>query len=197
MTLPATSAITHEKRQLRQAMQEGRRALAMGMAAAEASIARHYADHPILAFAPSIAGYMAIRGELDVLPIFRLMAPYRKQTALPCISDSGELQFRAWNQGEPLVRHPRLGVEEPLPTAPSIRPAVVLVPLLAFDASGYRLGYGAGYYDRTIAQMREFPTPPLFIGVAHSRQEVAHVPTEPHDARLDGILTELGVSMFA
>ena len=174
-----------------------RRGLAMAMAATEPSVARHYADHPILAFAPSIAGYIAIQGELDVLPVFAQMQRFNKITALPCITESGELQFRQWAKGDPLIRHPKLGVQEPASTAPTVIPAVVLVPLLAFDGDGYRLGYGAGYYDRTIEQMRQFTTPPLFIGVAHSQQEVDAVPTEPHDARLDGILTELGVSMFA
>ncbi len=189
---------TLEKRKLRQQMLARRRELpnaAMGMA--NQSAARHFADHPILSFAPSIAGYIAIQGELDVLPVFDLMARFDKLTALPCITDSGSLQFRQWRRGEPLVRQPTLNVQEPTPTAPSLIPAVVLVPLLAFDGLGNRLGYGAGYYDRTIEQMRQFSTPPLFIGVAHSAQELDEVPTEPHDARLDGILTELGVSMFS
>lgn len=193
--LPSDRTTPIEKRKLRQEMLARRRGIGMALHAAEASIARHYADHPILAFAPSLAGYVAIRGELDVLPVFRLMARYDKLTALPCITEMG-LQFRAWQQGDPLVRHPRLNVEEPMPTAPAIIPSVVLVPLLAFDGDGFRLGYGGGYYDRTIAQMRQFPTPPLFIGVGHTSQEIDAVPTEPHDARLDGILTELGVSMF-
>lgn len=190
-------SITVEKRKLRQEMLARRRGLAhAAMRGADQSVARHFADHPILAFAPSFAGYIAIQGELDVLPVFEAMARYNKLTGLPCMTDSGHLQFRQWSKGQPLVRHPQLGVQEPAATAPTIIPAVVLVPLLAFDGDGYRLGYGAGYYDRTIEQMRQFPTPPLFIGVAHSAQEIDAVPAEPHDARLDGILTELGVSMF-
>lgn len=196
MTTPDRT-IAIEKRKLREQMLERRRGLAMGMASAEQSLARHYADHPILAFAPSLAGYVAIRGELDVRPVFLQMQRFNKTTALPAVSDSGILQFRAWKLGDPLIRHPRLGVEEPAATAPAIIPAVVLVPLLAFDGDGYRLGYGAGHYDRTIEHLRRFDAAPLFIGVAHSRQEVDAVPAEPHDQRLDGILTELGVSMFA
>jgi 5-formyltetrahydrofolate cyclo-ligase len=72
----------------------------------------------------------------------------------------------------------------------------VLVPLLAFDGEGYRLGYGGGYYDRAIANLRRSPAPPLFIGVAYSMQEIEQVPTNENDLPLDGILTELGVSMF-
>ncbi len=73
---------------------------------------------------------------------------------------------------------------------------MVLVPLLAFDSAGFRLGYGGGYYDRTIEAMRQFETPPLFIGVAFGMQEVDSLPAEMHDQQLDGILTEVGVSMF-
>lgn len=187
-----------EKRKLRQTMLARRRGLAhAAMLSANQSVARHYGDHPILAFAPSLAGYIAIQGELDVLPVFDAMQRFRKITALPCITEGGNLQFRTWSRGEPLVRHVSLNVQEPAATAPTIIPTVVLVPLLAFDGDGYRLGYGAGYYDRTMQQMRQFPTPPLFIGVGHSAQEVDQIPVEPHDERLDGILTELGVSMFA
>jgi 5-formyltetrahydrofolate cyclo-ligase len=187
-----------EKRKLREQMLARRRGLSHAtMMSANQSIARHFADHPILAFEPSFAGYYAIQSELDVMPVFDLMARFDKITALPCITEGGNLQFRRWSKGDPLVRNPKLNVQEPPATAPSIIPAVVLVPLLAFDGDGYRLGYGAGYYDRTMEAMRQFSTPPLFIGVAHSAQEIDQVPSEPHDARLDGILTELGVSMFS
>ena len=164
-------------------------------AAASQSIARHFADHPILAFADSFAGYASMRGEIDVMPVFHIMAKWKKITALPCIRPEKNLIFREWSPGEPLVKSP-VGSEEPLATNPTIIPAVVLVPLLAFDGDGYRLGYGGGYYDRTIEAMRDFATPPRFIGVAYSAQEVKRVPSGDHDQPLDGILTELGVSMF-
>lgn len=193
---PPDRTIATEKRKLRQEMLARRRSVSHSMGVAEQSVARHFADHPILAFADSIAGYMAMQGELDVLPVFDQMARFSKITALPCITESGMLQFRRWQRGDALVRSQVHNVQEPAATAPTIIPAVVLVPLLAFDGDGYRLGYGAGYYDRTIAKLRQFTTPPLFIGVAHSIQEVDQVPADDHDARLDGILTELGVSMF-
>lgn len=159
-----------EKRKLRQEMLARRRGLAhAAMHGANQSIARHFADHPILAFAPSFAGYIAIRGELDVLPVFDMMARYRKDTALPCITESGRLQFRRWRRGDPLVRSAALNVQEPAANVETIIPALVLVPLLAFDGEGYRLGYGAGYYDRTIELMRRFEHPPLFIGVGRRR----------------------------
>lgn len=189
--------LTTEKRKLREQMQRQRSQMPhAAMLTASEAVARHYADHPILAFAPSLAGYMAIRGELDVKPIFSLMERFEKQTSLPCIAEKKTLIFREWKLHDALVRHPTLGVEEPAANAPSTMPAIILVPLLAFDGEGYRLGYGGGYYDRTIEAMRQFDTPPLFIGVGYSMQEIDQVPTDDHDAPLDGILTELGVSIF-
>lgn len=188
--------ITSEKRKLRQQMQQKRIQMPHAIAAgASQSIARHYADHPILAFAESFAGYIAMRSEIDVKPVFEIMAKWNKITALPCIRPDKNLHFREWSLGEPLVKS-EVGSEEPLATNPSIIPAVVLVPLLAFDGDGYRLGYGGGYYDRTIQALREFNSPPVFIGVAYAAQEVERIPSDDHDQPLDGILTELGVSMF-
>lgn len=185
-----------EKRKLRETMRHRRMNMPhAAMVQASRSVARHFADHPILAFAPSFAGYIVMRSELDVRPVFEQMARFDKDTSLPCIRGEKHLLFRQWRLGDPLLRS-ALGTEEPSTTAPSVIPALVLVPLLAFDGDGYRLGYGAGYYDRTIAAMREFSTPPLFIGVAYANQEIDQVPTDTHDMALDGVITELGVSMF-
>lgn len=189
-------ALATEKRKLREAMQAKRMALPhASMLAAARSIGRHFADHPILAFAPSFAGYRAMRGELDVMEVFKQMARFEKATALPCVTPEKTLIYRVWQLGDPLIRHP-LGMEEPMPEAPLLEPAIILVPLLAFDGEGYRLGYGGGFYDRTISEAREGDSPPKFIGVAYSMQEVDQVPTDDNDQPLDGILTELGVSMF-
>lgn len=190
-------ALTTEKRKLRDAMARKRRELpphALGQASE--SVARHFADHPILAFEPSFAGYIAMRSEIDVRPIFGIMARFNKQTALPRMTEQKTLEFHAWKPGEKLVRH-AMGVEEPELAAPIIMPALVLVPLLAFDGDGYRLGYGGGYYDRTMEAARKLEKPPLFIGVAYAMQELDQVPTDENDQPLDGILTELGVSMFS
>ena len=193
----AQRALTTEKRKLREEMQRRRMALPhASMVSASSSVARHFCDHPILAFAPSFAGYRAMRGELDVIEIFKLMARFEKQTALPFITPENSLIFRAWKLGDALTRHATLGMEEPTPDAPIVQPEIILVPLLAFDGEGYRLGYGGGYYDRMIAAAREAENPPQFIGVGYSMQEVDQVPTDAHDHPLDGVLTELGVSMF-
>ncbi|MFM9891140.1 MAG: 5-formyltetrahydrofolate cyclo-ligase [Rickettsiales bacterium] len=195
MTLPDHAANV-AKRKLRQQAQQRRMAVPHAAClSASQSVARHFADHPILAFAPSFAGYLAMRGELDVRPVFSIMARFSKQTSLPCIIEQKTLLFRQWAPGDPLARHP-LGPEEPLPTAPALFPEIILVPLLAFDGGGGRLGYGGGYYDRTMEAMRRFETPPLFVGVGYSMQEIDLVPMDAHDQPLDGVLTELGVSIF-
>lgn len=185
-----------EKRKLREAMLAKRMALPhAAMLSAASSIARHFADHPILSFAPSFAGYRAMRGELDVMEIFKQMARFEKATALPCATPEKTLLYRSWKIGDALTRH-ALGMEEPPPEAPLLEPAIILVPLLAFDGEGYRLGYGGGFYDRTISLSREIKLDQKFVGVAFSVQEVDEVPTDASDQPLDGILTELGVSMF-
>ncbi|MFZ4124563.1 MAG: 5-formyltetrahydrofolate cyclo-ligase [Rickettsiales bacterium] len=188
----------YNKKTLREQMLKKRTALsAIDIAKTSQAIARHFADHPILAFAPSCAGYYAMRGEVDVMPILAFMQNLNKKTALPRISEKdAPLTFHHWQAGEALETH-TLGMKEPLASAPIVIPNIILVPLLAFDASGYRLGYGGGYYDRTMQALRTEAKAPLFIGVAYSWQEVPQIPHETHDAKLDGILTELGVSLFS
>lgn len=193
----AQRALSTEKRKLREQMQARRMQIPhAAMLSASQSVARQFADHPILAFADSFAGYRAMRGELDVMSIFTLMERYNKTTALPWVTPEKTLIFREWKQGAPLTRH-ELGMEEPTDAAPVIAPAIVLVPLLAFDGEGFRLGYGGGYYDRTMDLLRQTENPPMFIGVGFSMQEVDQVPTTEEDEPLDGVLTELGVSIFS
>ena len=81
------------------------------------------------------------------------------------------------------------GIREPRPDAPEVLPDVLLVPLLAFDRSGHRVGYGAGYYDLTLASLRAQKRV-LAVGIAFAAQEIAQVPATPRDARLDLVLTE-------
>jgi 5-formyltetrahydrofolate cyclo-ligase len=186
-----------DKPSLRQLALANRQALPAVEAARMAqSVARHFSDHPILSEADDVAGYAAMRQEMDVFPILASLTLRGRRTALPRIAGrDASLTFHRWRAGEALVNHP-LGMKEPTPDAPPLAPALVLVPLLAFDRSGHRLGYGGGYYDRTIAKLRQMPNPPLIIGVGYDFQEVPKLPAEAHDVKLDGILTELGVSMF-
>lgn len=189
--------IAVQKQRLRQEMLAKRRSIPLAShAPATAALAMHFADHPILSHKDIIAGYHAIRGELDVIPVFERIKRWNKTTALPCVvAKDKPLIFREWSPGDPLTRD-ALGIQMPTEKAKAIEPELLLVPVVAFDNFGNRLGYGGGYYDQTLEALRTKKNPPLVIGVAFGMQEVELVPTEPHDATLDGILTETGVSMF-
>ena len=107
----------------------------------------------------------------------------------PAIAGRGKpLIMRAWEFGAPLDRG-QWGIREPKPDAPEVEPDILLVPLLAFDRAGYRLGYGAGYYDMTIHRLRALK-PVTAVGIAFAAQEVPKIPTTPRDERLDLVLTE-------
>jgi 5-formyltetrahydrofolate cyclo-ligase len=137
----------------------------------------------------SVAGYWPIRSEIDPRP---LMSALGLLSALPIIDGPGlPLRFRTWRPGDP-VQPGRLGTSEPGPDAAELVPDLVLVPLLAFDRRRHRLGYGAGFYDRTLAALRA-NGPVLAVGVAFAAQEVPDVPIDSWDEPLDLVLTEQGV----
>lgn len=136
-----------------------------------------------------VAGYAPIGSEIDPWPWMQVLADAGAVTALPVMR--GELEpliFRRWSAGD-VLEVGRYDVREPLDSAPIIRPDVMLVPLLAYDRRGHRLGYGAGYYDRTISDLQASGR--LWtIGLAFAAQEVARVPVDGFDQALDHVLTE-------
>ena len=105
-----------------------------------------------------------------------------------------EPMIEAWRPGEALEAG-RYGIPVPLASAREVLPDVLFVPLAAYDRRGFRLGYGAGYYDGSLAVLRRQKTV-VAVGVAFSIQEVESVPTEPHDQRLDAVITEHGLMTF-
>jgi 5-formyltetrahydrofolate cyclo-ligase len=136
-----------------------------------------------------VAGYAPIRSEIDPSPLMHALATLGAQLALPLIVARNEpLQFRAWKPGVELLHGP-LSILEPALDAPDVNPDIVLVPLAAFDRRGHRLGYGAGYYDRTLTQLRRLKHV-VTIGVGYAIQEIAEVPVQSHDVALDFVLTE-------
>jgi 5-formyltetrahydrofolate cyclo-ligase len=136
-----------------------------------------------------VAGFSAIRSEISPVPLLRRFADAGARLALPAIVARGRpLAFRAWRFGEELARG-QWGIREPKPEAAEVRPDVVIVPLAAFDRRGYRIGYGAGYYDLTLHALRA-EKPITAVGLAFAMQEIDQVPELPHDARLDLVLTE-------
>ena len=139
-----------------------------------------------------VALYKALGAELDPRPLGEALRKAGWSLALPAVeAPDAPLVFRAWSPGEPLAKD-LTGLAAPLPSAPLVRPDLVIVPLLAFDGRGDRLGQGGGHYDRTLAALRGEPSPPAFVGLAYSGQERGDLPREPHDQPLDGILTEAG-----
>jgi 5-formyltetrahydrofolate cyclo-ligase len=137
-----------------------------------------------------IAGFHPLPGEIDILPLLHALHDRGHQLALPETPLRGHpLIFRAWTPGAALTPG-RFNTLHP--TGAMILPDYFLIPLLAFDSTGNRLGYGGGYYDRTLAT---FPTAPR-IGCAFAAQEFSAVPTEPHDLKLHAIATERGVRWF-
>jgi 5-formyltetrahydrofolate cyclo-ligase len=144
------------------------------------------------AFAGStISAYAAIGSELDAFPLLRTLADQGYRLCLPVITPLGNpLVFRAWAPDDPLVSA-KWDIREPAASAPAVEPDVLLVPLLAFDDDGNRLGYGGGYYDRTLRRLRSMK-PIIAIGLAYDTQEIGKVPVEPHDQRLDFVLTPTG-----
>lgn len=136
-----------------------------------------------------VSGYWPMGSELDVRPTLRALAARGHPICLPVVVRRGEpLLFRAWREGDTLVPA-GFGTQVPAETAPELVPRVLLVPLLAFDREGYRLGYGGGFYDRTLAKLRT-PGPVLAIGLGYAAQEMAELPHEAFDQRLDCLVTE-------
>ena len=136
-----------------------------------------------------VSGFMPLKSEINPLPLMRKLAGQGARLALPVVAGRGKpLIMREWVFGEPLVAGV-WGIREPKPEAAVVDPDILLVPLLAFDRAGHRIGYGAGYYDLTLAQLRA-RKPLIAVGLAFAAQEVAAVPATPRDARLDLVLTE-------
>jgi 5-formyltetrahydrofolate cyclo-ligase len=136
-----------------------------------------------------IAGYYPIRDEIDCLPLMDVLAAQGRVLALPFARDDGLLDFIAWRPGEALRPGP-FNIPYPADGA-VVLPVVLLVPLLAFDARGHRLGYGGGNYDRTLERLRARQEVTA-IGLAYDFQEAERLPCESHDQLLDWVLTPAG-----
>jgi 5-formyltetrahydrofolate cyclo-ligase len=137
----------------------------------------------------TVSGFMPLKSEISPLPLMRKLADAGTRLALPAVQGRGRrLVMRAFGFGDALVSGV-WGIREPGPDAPEVWPDVLLVPLLAFDRHGRRLGYGAGYYDLTLSALRSIKGV-LAVGIAFAVQEFACVPTTPRDAGLDLVLTE-------
>jgi 5-formyltetrahydrofolate cyclo-ligase len=184
-----STSIEDDKAALRLQARARRDALPVDVraAAAQAIAARLF---PV-AVAPGriVSGFMPMGSEINPIPLMRKLAGFGAQLALPAVIGRGKpLAMRVFAFGETLARG-IWGIREPAPDAPEVFPDILIVPLLAFDRSGHRIGYGAGYYDMTIAALRARKTI-IACGLAFAAQEIPSVPTTPRDVRLDLVLTE-------
>src|SRR5215813_5582655 len=142
-----------------------------------------------------VSGFSPMKSEINPVPLMRKLADAGARLALPAIAGRGKpLIMRAWNFGEPLAPG-QWGIREPTPEAPEIAPDILIVPLAAFDRTGHRIGYGAGYFDMTINVLRA-KKPVTAVGIAFAAQEISSVPATERDARLDLVLTEREVLDF-
>lgn len=173
---------------LRREMKSRRSLLRCTEADAEARLAAQLARCGQVGSDAAIAAYAAIGDEIRALDVVREGLP-DAALALPRMIGQGQaLHFHCFRAGDELAMTV-WGIGEPLATAPQVRPDVVLVPLLAFDRRGYRLGYGGGFYDRTLAKLRADGGVVLAIGLAFCGQEVDACPHDAYDQRLDYVLT--------
>jgi len=140
-----------------------------------------------------ISAYAAIRTEIDPRPLMIDLSNQGFTLCLPVVVGRAQpLVFRRWDPETELIKG-AFGAPIPPETASELIPDAVIAPLLAFDRRGHRLGYGGGFYDRTLAKLRAAAPVPA-IGLAYSVQEVDEVPTDATDIALDAIATEAGLT---
>ena len=153
-------------------------------------------DFPVLVSKGAIvSGFSPMKSEINPIPLMRKLFDAGAQLALPVIVGRGKpLIMRAWKFGDPF-KAGQWGIREPVAEAPEVHPDILIVPLAAFDRHGHRIGFGAGYYDMTIAALRA-KKKVTAVGIAFAVQEIDRVPATDRDARLDFMLTEREVIDF-
>jgi 5-formyltetrahydrofolate cyclo-ligase len=183
--------IREDKRALRARLLAGRSALGAG----DPRHAQAIRDRYLSAFDPApgtvVSGFWPMTGEIDLRPVLEAVHARGGVCALPVVvAPRQPLVFRRWAPGVALETS-RFGIQEPPADAPVVEPNHALVPLLAFDSWGYRLGYGGGFYDRTLARLRALGGHAVVaIGVGLAAQELDSVPHESFDERLDWLITD-------
>jgi 5-formyltetrahydrofolate cyclo-ligase len=191
LAVELTRDVTEEKTALRGQAAEARRiahATDPGGEAARAVASNVLANVPIDK-AAVVGGYWPIGTEMDVRPLLTALYERGHVCGLPVAHRGRPLTFHRWRPNDRLLRG-RFDIQVPDHNTPTVDPDVFFVPMLAFDASGMRIGYGGGYYDRTVAAIRA-RKPLLAVGIAYAAQEVERVPSEKFDQRLDWVVTEV------
>lgn len=189
--LPPIAPFLSRKRVLREKMKAERRAAAAARPDAPKHAARAFMDAIPVDGGAVVALYYPLKDELDPGPLAEALAARGTALALPVVvRRNAPLAFRRWTPGETLVDG-RYGAMTPPESAEAAMPDIVVAPLVAFDRAGARLGYGGGYYDRTLEALRATRAT-LAVGYAYGAQEVDVLPLAPLDQRLDWIVTERG-----
>lgn len=185
---------TETKSQLRTAALARRKALRTEIAKIAAYDAQqHFFANVPLDADSIVAVYWPIRDEMDTRKLLGKLVDDGTTTCLPVVTaDDQPLIFRQWDGQSPLDVA-GFGTMAPGPDAPLVTPNIILMPLAGFDATGHRLGYGKGFYDRTIAALSPRPT---LIGYGFSTQQVDAIPAAPHDVKMDMMISELGMMRF-
>ncbi len=187
--LPPIAPISTAKEILRLKMKSVRRQAHAARSDAPVHAARNFLAQIKIEPGVIVSLYHPIGDELDTEPLAAALLEQGARIALPVTPRGrGVLTFRAYAPGDQLDKGPK-GVMQPTQSAAQLRPDIVVAPLLAFTRKGDRLGYGGGYYDRTLADMRK-QGPVLAVGYGFAAQEVDALPSSPQDEKLDLIVTE-------
>jgi 5-formyltetrahydrofolate cyclo-ligase len=187
--MTALSPLDEEKARLRRDMLARRKAAAAAAPEAGHALAANVFQAITLPERAPCSGFWPMGDELDLRPLLARLHFAGHPVGLPVVVKRGTpLLFRRWQPSD-LLLPGGYGTSVPAPDQPPVEPRVLFVPLLAWDRQGYRVGYGGGFYDRTLEALRA-AGPRLAVGVAFAAQEVASVPRDQHDQKLDWIVTE-------
>ena len=140
----------------------------------------------------TIAGYYPSNYEVNILSLLEKISKKKFKIALPVVNSSGGMSFRSWIFKEPLYVN-KFGILEPKNSKKKIIPDLIMVPLVAFDNRLNRIGYGKGYYDRSLKKINKIKRNAISLGIAYSFQKCQKIPTNKHDFKLDYIFTEKGI----
>ena len=140
----------------------------------------------------TIAGYYPSNYEVNILSFLKKVSKNKFKIALPVINASGGMSFRSWIFKEPLYVN-KFGILEPKNSKKKIVPDLIMVPLVAFDNRLNRIGYGKGYYDRSLKKINKIKKNAISLGIAYSFQKCQKIPTNKQDFKLDYIFTEKGI----
>lgn len=180
--------VKRRKAALRRRMKLIRKGLAAAHPDSAEALTRNFPDEIWPKIGSVVSGFIPIAGEIDPLNMMAAFACEGAVTALPVVQPGNLLVFRAWKPGDPLHPGP-MGLQQPADSAPEVQPDIVLTPLLAFDLKGRRLGWGGGFYDREIEEMRRERSVQI-VGIAFDAQKTRRVPVGRWDQPLDWIVTE-------